>query len=103
LRLQVKKRQVTTPQRDVAVAHCVLQGKGPVRQRSISADLILVLLSRKEQKASAALAGQETCEGLASQTPNVNKLPNPQFHPFQKPHLYINSNQTPVSLKIFQR
>ena len=40
LRYRLMKVLVSPPQRNVAAAHCVLQGKGHVRQRSIFADLI---------------------------------------------------------------
>jgi len=64
------KLSVSPPQRNVAVAHCVLQGKGQVRQRSISADLILVLLSRKEQinVASHVRKASKAIQKLSSQS-----------------------------------
>jgi hypothetical protein len=49
LRFRLTKRQFIPPQRDVAVAHFVLQGKGPVRQRSLSADLIFCYFSIKRK------------------------------------------------------
>jgi len=47
---RVVKRSASPPQRNVAVAHCVLQGKGLVRQRSLSADLIFVSFYQEKEK-----------------------------------------------------